>query len=317
MKDRPPLTPSSPWGRPTPRSAGVVEKKFGPLTVILGGDHGRYPHCNSLFVDDEIKTVIDPGCSVRALKALEEKHRVHRVIFSHYHEDHTRCARLFPDSEMYVHEADLAGVRTVDGLLEMYGVSIDLDEKLWLNALVNGLMLTDLPQTEPLTEQSLSFGRVTAEMIHTPGHTPGHVCFLFPEQDLVFSADIDLDRFGPYYGDEVSNLSEVLTSIEKLREIRPKILVTGHVAGIVTEKVDEKIIAYREIVFEREKRIFEALSEPLSLDGLAARHPIYKKKVEPYTIYRKIERNMIRQHLLRLTAEGKVEQVGADLFIQR
>ena len=45
-------------------------------------------------------------------------------------------------------------------------------EKIWLNVLVNGLSLIDLPQAKPITEHEIDFGQLKAQVIHTPGHTP-------------------------------------------------------------------------------------------------------------------------------------------------
>ena len=35
----------------------------------------------------------------------------------------------------------------------------------------------------------IKFGETTLEVIHTPGHTPGHLCFYEPEQKILFSGD--------------------------------------------------------------------------------------------------------------------------------
>ena len=37
--------------------------------------------------------------------------------------------------------------------------------------------------------QGLSFGKFELGILHTPGHSPGSVCFTVPGQDLCFSGD--------------------------------------------------------------------------------------------------------------------------------
>jgi hydroxyacylglutathione hydrolase len=36
----------------------------------------------------------------------------------------------------------------------------------------------------------LRLGSMTARVIHTPGHSPGHVCYYFAEQNLLVSGDL-------------------------------------------------------------------------------------------------------------------------------
>ena len=38
-------------------------------------------------------------------------------------------------------------------------------------------------------EKSISFGETTLEIIHTPGHTPGHICLYSPENGILFTGD--------------------------------------------------------------------------------------------------------------------------------
>lgn len=295
-----------------------LDKKasFGNIHFYSGTDGGRYPFCNTLFIDDDIKAVIDPGCSQRGLRAFSREENIDWVILSHYHEDHTQCASYFKNSDIFIDERDLSGVQTVQGLMDCYGVEGILDSKIWLNFLVNGLQLTDLPQARPIRDDLIDFGKTKAAPIHTPGHTPGHTCLFFPNDNILYSADIDLDRFGPYYGDSVSSLAETVSSIDTIIEINPRIIITGHQAGIVVDDTHKRLLAFRDKIYEREKRILDELESPLSTGGLVKKHLIYGKQFEPRTIFNLIERNMIYEHLMHLVSQGRIEQVGKDLFVR-
>lgn len=37
--------------------------------------------------------------------------------------------------------------------------------------------------------QVLEFGKIALEVVHTPGHTPGHCCLSWPEEGVLFSGD--------------------------------------------------------------------------------------------------------------------------------
>lgn len=288
---------------------------FGKIKFLTGPDKGRYPFCNTLFIDDEIKTIIDPGCSNRRLRNLTKEVYVQRIILSHYHEDHTQGLSNFDTPDIFIHEMDLEGVKSVEGLMKAYGVKNTLDSKLWLNFLVNGLGLKDQPKARSFDEKSFDFGKIRAEIIHTPGHTPGHICLLFPEQELLFTADLDLTSFGPYYGDDVSDLEQSIASLNILVELSPKVLLTGHTAGVVTENIKTRIIKYRDIIFQREDKILSSLKKPISTKGLVKLHLIYGKQYEPRTIFDLIEMNMIQKHLTRLLTHRRIESIGEDLFV--
>ena len=54
--------------------------------------------------------------------------------------------------------------------------------------------------------QRFSFGKTEVEVIHRQA-TPGQR-FAFPREGLVFTADIDLEPFGPWYGNIKSSVDE-------------------------------------------------------------------------------------------------------------
>ncbi|MHA1432095.1 MAG: MBL fold metallo-hydrolase [Candidatus Freyarchaeota archaeon] len=73
-----------------------------------------------------------------------------------------------------------------------------------------------------------SLGDTKLQVLHTPGHSRGHCCFLLPEEKIVFLSDIDLTSFGPWYGALDSNVDDFIDSIEKLKRMSFEIAVTSH-----------------------------------------------------------------------------------------
>lgn len=118
--------------------------------------------------------VIDPGDEAEAIvdalagAGLEAA----AVLLTHAHVDHLRgvagvAARW--GAPVYVHRADRALYRSPLNALQP-----------WLPA-AEGL-------PEPVTELP-DCGGLEVVVLHTPGHTPGGVCFHLPKQRLVFSGD--------------------------------------------------------------------------------------------------------------------------------
>src|SRR5690606_1856329 len=107
----------------------LPERRIGAVTVLFGERGGKYPHGNSLLVRGREETlVIDPSLGLLARRARLP--HVDRVLNSHSHEDHLAGNHLFPEVSWHVHEADLLGLRSLEGLLTIYGYPEPLREPL-------------------------------------------------------------------------------------------------------------------------------------------------------------------------------------------
>ena len=125
--------------------------------------------------------------------------------------------------------------------------------------------------TPYLPGQLFQLGEVILEIIPAPGHTPGHSCFHFPRQRLLFLADVDLTPFGPWYGDATSNLETFEATLNDLQHFRAQTYFTSHGQGLFTEsEFQAGLTAFHQKISEREARLLEALGTPQSLDRLSS-----------------------------------------------
>ncbi len=121
--------------------------------------------------------VIDPGFDVDRIKAQIDQldTDVTAILLTHGHFDHCsgigEVKDLFAVS-IYMHRDDIPFVAEAKTHSRMYGFSV--------------------PQA-PLPDQfiedgdTISFGNYSLKVIHTPGHTPGGVCFYTP--GILFAGD--------------------------------------------------------------------------------------------------------------------------------
>ena len=72
-----------------------------------------FTYCNCLFIDDDVKTIIDTGADYGSLQQIQPA-SVDRVINSHHHIDHTRGNKYFPVAKIAIHEFDAAALSDIN-----------------------------------------------------------------------------------------------------------------------------------------------------------------------------------------------------------
>ncbi|MGH8005919.1 MAG: MBL fold metallo-hydrolase, partial [Candidatus Binatia bacterium] len=153
------------------------------------------------------------------------------------------------------------------------------------------------------------FGHTRMRVLHSPGHTGGHCCFFFENEGILFVADWDLTWFGPVYADAVSDLEATIASLNQVRALGAKTLVSFHEVGICEENQDETVTRYLDVVYEREKLLLDFLAEPRTLEEIIKKRIIYRKDYQLVWIDA-VEKNSMLLHLRKLMQEGKVEWDG-------
>lgn len=89
----------------------------------------------------------------------------------------------------------------------------------------------------------LTVGNVSLRCIHTPGHTPGHICLYIEEKEILFSGDhilfditpnISVWRNVPY------SLANYLESLQKIQQLKVSHTFPGHreFHGDIRERID-------------------------------------------------------------------------------
>ncbi len=138
--------------------------------------------CNCHIVGDP-KTreaiVIDPGDDAGKILDVIERHhlKVTAIVITHAHIDHVIGLRRVHDATrapVYVHGDDL-------GLYQMLG-----EQALWL-----GWKTPDTVKIDQLLREGdvIRWGPFHAQILHTPGHTPGSICLYLPSDVPGAAAD--------------------------------------------------------------------------------------------------------------------------------
>lgn len=298
-------------------SAILHQREVGPTTILFGFENGKYPYGNSLIVNGENqRAMIDPCLGVVARKG--QLPDVDLVVHSHTHEDHIAGTHLFPDVPWHAHEDDALGLESIDGLMDIYGLPPGEGFDAFKSEIETNFYYPPKGQLNTFVDgEVFDFGGVTLEVLHTPGHTRGHCCFLISwgetaQERLVYLGDIELTGFGPYYGDAWSDLESFEASIERLRHVEAHWWLTFHHKGLIEGR--EEFLAMLEkfasMIDDREQRLLAYLDTPRTIEDIIDHRFVYRPGQTGFMIDA-VERRSMGMHLERLIEQGDVtEQEG-------
>ena len=282
------------------------------VSVLVGADDGRYPSGNSLLVRGDGETmIVDP--SIDVVQRGGAPLPVDVVVNSHSHEDHMAGNGLFSTARVHVHEHDLAGVSSLDGLLEVYGLD-GPERDAFATSLVEEFHFTPRPDAHGFSDGHVfDLGGVSVEAMHLPGHTRGHSGFRIG--DVFFLSDIDLTGFGPYYGDAWSDLDDFEASLERVRDEEAAWYVTFHHRGIIEgrEAFLDLLDTFHAVIPRRHDAMLDFLVEPHTIDEMVAHRFIYRPHVvAPFVD--SVEQRSAEMHVARMLRRSEATEVEPGRF---
>ncbi len=172
-----------------------------------------------LMISKQQALVVDPSVSLAAItQALHEERAVCQgILLTHGHFDHMlaldEVRQAFPDAPVYIHRDDSDFL--ADGEKNAFSFFF-YQNRTWQ------------PTSHLLTDGDiLSLGNEQIEVIHTPGHTPGSVCYRCGSTlltgDTLFNGGYG--RYDLYGGD----LNELIRSLRRLSDLPSDLTIyPGH-----------------------------------------------------------------------------------------
>jgi glyoxylase-like metal-dependent hydrolase (beta-lactamase superfamily II) len=294
---------------------GDAERTLTDTVSVLAGDgSGAYPSGNTLLVRGAGESiVIDPSVTVVAKGGAPV--RVDAVVNSHSHEDHMAGNGLFADARVHVHEADLPGVSSLEGLMEVYGFAEQAARDEFSRHVLDEFHYTPRPDAHGFTDGHVfDLGGTTVEAVHLPGHTRGHSGFRI-SGGVFFLSDIDLTGFGPYYGDAWSDLEDFDESLRRVRDEEADWYVTFHHKGVIEgrDTFVRMVDDFAAVIDRRHAAMLEFLAEPRTVADMVAHRFIYRPHVE-ITIADSVERRSAELHLQRMLTRGEATEVAPATY---
>ena len=277
------------------------------IYFVKGQKNGGYPYSHSMLVEDYL---IDTGISRRHMRQLKKKFSINNVILSHWHEDHISCNGLLKNATYFCHSKDIHIVEDISKMGPYYGLTREVAENLFLDS----FKMENTKIDESIEHNDvLNLDDCRLRVIHTPGHTAGHCCFLEENTKIAFFADIDLTNFGPFYGCIDSSVIDFEESIEKLKNLDIEIAISGH-KGLFEGRnlIREELDKYKSKIFKYEENILSHLSEktPKTSQDLMYKNLIYRKYGLGKDFEVIAERIMIEKHFDKFLNNNTVEKLN-------
>ena len=286
----------------------MADRQFGRIRFICGENGGRYPFNHSLYIEgDDARVIIDPASDLEKLKRLQKKNGVDLVWLSHWHEDHTHYLYLFENCPKWISARDFPPLTDIKIFLDWYGLKETHQRDYWKKVMLEMFNYQPLQKARFIEDdEKIDLGNLQVQVVATPGHTPGHLAFFFPAEEILFLGDYDLTLFGPWYGDVASSIEDTIKSIKRLKAIPAKRWITCHETGLFEENPGDLWQRYENVIYEREARVLEFLGQPRTLQEIVAAWLIYGKPRKPLEFFEFNERLLVKKHLDYLVRQGRV-----------
>ena len=284
--------------------------KIENITIFWGRHKGPLIYSNTFVVETgNFPVIVDPGGESEELKKLSSEKAF--IVNTHFHGDHRRMNYLFTKSDFFAPELDAPMIESHEQFIDAVGITDKVLREQWLHVVKTIYNITEhkiagtFRDSEPVVDKSYGI-----RAIALPGHTRGHSGLYFESASLTLITDIDLTDFGPWYGNEVSDIDDFLASIDKVRQLHSKYFITSHSNKIYTrDELLPLLDRFAAHVKKRDRALTQLLETrgALPMDELATYGIIYPKNSlanNPALLF--FEKKMLEKHLKKLGIKTEI-----------
>lgn len=176
---------------------------------------GKQLYTTGFFYLDGVLIDCGPANTLPRLKPLFSDLTIDRVLITHHHEDHSGNAFHLNRSRgisIFAHPDAPASLEDVSRNIPFY------------RNLIWGRPQSVVMENIPLFVET---NARTLEVIHTPGHSEDHLCFWDGSNSWLFTGDLYLASYLRYLRED-EDIFEIMRSLRKLIDLRPKVLFCNH-----------------------------------------------------------------------------------------
>lgn len=277
------------------------------LTYVEPDSMAGFSSCAGIIVQSKGKIFIDMNLGPEETPELVAREKPDAAIITHYHLDHSAWTRYVADhshARILIPEKEEPYLISLDFIIDHTAGPLGMAEK-WKDFVANSLGYRPLTAYEKYSGKS-SFHDLVPEMVilETPGHSPAHSSFYFPDEKILFSGDVGLDRFGPWYGWADCDIKKTVESLLRLDGLRVDLILTSH-GGVIRKK--EAFLGCIRHILEREETILRRLDKGMNQKDIIQQGVFYPHKenvAEPMKSFLKMWDTAMFHHHEALIKEG-------------
>ncbi|MCF6246053.1 MAG: MBL fold metallo-hydrolase [Desulfobacula sp.] len=255
------------------------------ITYVQPDSMANFTSCSGIMIGSKKKIWIDMNMGPVETPKLLKTDPPDACIITHYHLDHsiwTRHVKDYSNATVFIPQSEENYFTSLEFVIENTAGMLGVGD-LWQDFVVKTLGYRELDGYECYTEKTV-FTRFAPELvlIETPGHSPGHTSFYFPDEKILFSGDMGLDRFGPWYGWSDCSIPDVVESILKLDGLDVDLVLTSH-GGVLKKDIQTVWAGLIKQIIHREKKIVRQLERGITKEEIISRGVFFsnKDKVKP------------------------------------
>ena len=310
-----------------------IEKNFYRITLRMPY-RLKHVHAYLLAHDDEL-ALFDTGLNIPGAYEMLEKdlasagfsvNDIRHIFLTHVHTDHCSVAGLLQkntDAKIYLSAAafdEYQHFRKADSAVEQLKkfysrqgmssqqINMIIEEYEDIRSIITEFHADDFLQNNEIRE----FGKWNFEVIFTPGHAAGHVCFFFRKESFLLAGDHILPYIAPILSPDIFNddfrpLATYLDSLSDIEKLPIATIYPGHGNAFIDFK--ERLEEIRRHHIKRKKMVFDHLSaEPKTT--YAVSHEIFGSELSDFDKFLALNETLI--YLKELKAEGAIKENMAD-----
>jgi glyoxylase-like metal-dependent hydrolase (beta-lactamase superfamily II) len=284
-----------------------------------------------LLAQDKNLALFDTGLNTDiALASLEKDlqsvgldiQNIRQIYLTHVHTDHCSMAGLLqkmtgakvslsaPAFEEYRHyrktDEAVAQVRSFYARHGMTPLEIDtiIDEFEDIRAIITEFSADNILEDN----QICKFGSTQLEVISTPGHANGHICFFFPKDKFLLAGDHILPYIAPsltpnIFDENYRPLKTYMESMAKIEKLNCAEIHPGH--GNSLSSVNERIAEIR-AHHEQRKNYFNGFLNSTPKTARDVAQEIFGEDLPDFEKFLALNETFV--YLQELKAEGKINE---------
>lgn len=266
-----------------------------PIPPPLDMNLASFGKSNAYLIGNEKETIlIDAGFndsfSKEAITKAITDHRLampKKVILTHAHPDHAAGVHQLSDwsIEVYCHES------------EVYVVKKVIPDHVQIKQLEN--------------KDALHVDNVSLSIIHSPGHTPGHISIYIPSEEILIAGDNIVSDGTTWIGAPDGDMKDYMNSLIKLNKLHIKKIGPGHGDWVLNPHEQINFVINRRL--KREDQIKSLLQKHGKLTSFELTNYIYKDTIHPDVF--EFAKLTTEAHLLKLIKDQVVLEDNAKFSL--